>query len=81
MREKLRKVLFNLNEQNLNLGDLDFEDPGGIMEERHGLFHCFGDVIIYDPQQERNFTKKVAIIEEICTGKVFEVAPHCIKFE
>ena len=81
MKEELRKVLFNLNELNLSLGDLNYEDSDGIMKERHGLFHCFGDTLIYDSQQEMNLTKKVAIVEEIGTGKVFEVAPHCIKFE
>lgn len=81
MKEELRKVIFNLNEQNLSIGDLESEDSNDIMEERQGFFHCFGNVIFYDSQQERNLTKKVAIIEEISTGKVFEIAPHCIRFE
>ena len=81
MKEELRKVAFNLNEQNLTIGDLGYEDPEGIMKERHGYFHCMGNKIIYDPQQERNLLVSVAIVEEIGTGKVFEVAPHCIKFE
>ena len=81
MKEELRKVRFNLNEQDLTLGDFGYEDSNGIMEERHGFFHRFGDVICYDPQQEKNIHKTVAIVEEIITGKVYEVAPHCIIFE
>lgn len=80
MQEKLREVRFNLNEQNLNLGDLDYKDPDGITAERHGFFHRWGDVIYYDPQTESNIQKTIAIVEEIDTGKVLEIAPHCITF-
>lgn len=78
---ELRKVVFNLNEQNLSLGDLDYNDSEGLLDERRGYFHRFGDTIIYDPQQERNFPKTFAIIEEAKTGKIFEVAPRCFKFD
>ena len=79
--ENLRKVLFNLNEQGLSLGDLDFNDSNGITEERRGYFHRWGDVVQYDSQSEKSFSKTVAIVEEDTSGKIFEVAPHCIKFE
>ena len=81
MKEKLRKVIFCLNEQNLTIGDLGFEDPEGIKDERHGYFHQFGNIIVYDPKQELFFPKTVAIIEEIETGKVYEVSHHCFRFE
>ena len=81
MKEKLRKVVFNLNDQNLTIGDLDYEDHEEITIERKGYFHRLGDVIVYDPGQERLLPKTVAIIEEAGTGVVFEVAPHCFKFE
>lgn len=78
---KLRKVRFNLNEQNLSLGDIDYEDSDSIMMMRNGYFHRFGDVICYDPKQGKNYQKTIAIVEEMETGDVFEVAPHCISFE
>ena len=78
---ELRKVKFNLNEQNLNLGDVDYEDKDGFLEERSGYFHRWGDVIKYDPTLTHNIQKTVAIVEEKATGKVYEVAPHCVKFE
>ena len=80
MKEELRKVQFNLNEQNLSLGDLG-EDTEGVSIERHGYFHCWGNVNFYDAEEERFKQSKVGIIEECGTGKVFEVAPKCIKFE
>ena len=80
MKNELRKVLFNLNEQDLSFGDLGFDDPDNIMEERQGYFHRWGDVIVNDATQERNLQKTVAIIEEMSTGNVYEVAPHCVKY-
>ena len=80
MQEEFRKVRFNLNELDLNLGDLDYKDSNGITEERLGFFHRWGDVVFYDPQTESNFQKTIAIVEEFGTGKVFEIAPHCITF-
>ena len=80
MQEELRKVRFNLNEHDLNLGDLDYKDPNGIMAERYGFFHRWGDIVCYDSQTERKFQKTIAIVEEIGMGKIFEIVPHCITF-
>ncbi|MBP5364828.1 MAG: hypothetical protein J6Y82_02755 [Bacteroidales bacterium] len=82
MNEELRKVTFDLNEQNLFIGDisLDFKDKDGILKRRHGLFYRFGDKIVYDSEQEKSFQKTVAIVEEIATGKIYEVAPERVKF-
>ena len=80
MEKELRKVRFNLNEQNLSLDELDYEDSNGIMDEHHGVFHRWGDVFCYDPRTESNIQKVVAIVEEEGTGKIYEIAPHCITF-
>lgn len=80
MQEELRKVRFNLNEQNLSLGDLGYEDPNGITTERHRFYHRWDNVINYDPQTESDIQKIVAIVEEMSTGKVSEIAPQCITF-
>lgn len=81
MEDKLRKVSFNLNGQNLNYGDLDYNDSEGIMKERQGEFHRWGDTTTYDSQEQKMFQKTVAIVEEISTGQIYEIAPHCLKFE
>lgn len=81
MKENLRKVQFDLNELNLTIGDLGIEDSKDVLKKRHGYFHRMGDIIVYDPQQEKNLQKTVAIIEEIGTGKVYEVSPKRVVFE
>lgn len=81
MPEKLRMVLFNLNEQNLALGDFEDGDPKGILADREGFFHRWGDVIWYDPSSKMHFQKTIAIVEELKSGNVFEVSPHCLKFK
>lgn len=81
MKEELRKVRFNLNVQNLTIGDLGFEDPEEILKERLGYFHCWGNVDFYDSEEGQFKLRKVAIVEESKTGKIFEISPKCIEFE
>jgi hypothetical protein len=81
MKKELRKVRFDLNEQNLTIGDLGYEDPKGVRKVRHGYFHCWGDVVFYGFNEEKERLRRVAIVEESATGKIFEVAPRCITFE
>ena len=78
MQKILRKVRFNLNGQGLTLGDCEFNDPEGILTERTGYFHRFGDVMCLSNAE--NVLRTVAIVEEEATGNVYEVAPHCIQF-
>lgn len=80
MKEELRKVIFNLNDQNLTLGDMEFNDSKGVMEERHGFFHCWGNVELYNPEEGNIKLKTVAIVEEATTGRIFEVAPKCMSY-
>lgn len=81
MKEELRKVRFNLNEQDLTIGDLGYEDNENLLVERHGFFHCWGNVMFYDSEDEVFKLRTVAIVEESGTGKVFEIAPRCIEYE
>ncbi|MBR6178733.1 MAG: hypothetical protein IKQ70_12745 [Bacteroidales bacterium] len=81
MNSDLKKVIFDLNEQNLSLGDLNNEDKNGILFPRRGYFHRWGDIEKYDLTLGKNIQKTVAIIEEEKTGQIFEVAPHRVKFE
>ena len=81
MRDGLREIKFNLNEQDLTLGDLGYDDHDGILNERHGYFHCWGNVEFYDSENGRLYLRKVAIVEESETGKIFEVAPKNIVFK
>ena len=80
MKEKLREVYFNLNEQNLSHGDLGYEDSDGIIEDRHGYFHCWGNVEVYDFEERKFNLRIMAIIEESNTGQIFEVSPKCVRF-
>lgn len=54
MKEELRKVLFNLDEQNLSYGDLDYDDFEGIRKGRQGYFHCWGSVEFYDSEEKNS---------------------------
>ena len=81
MVEALRKVQFNLNESELSIGDLESEGDREILKEQQGLFHHWGEIVWYDSLIEKKLQKTIAIVKEIGTGKVFEVAPHCNTFE
>ena len=81
MENVLRKVHFNLNDQNFTLGDLDYEDPTGKLEEREGYLHCWGKVDYYDSEEGRFKQRTIGVIEECGTGMVYEVASKCVKFD
>lgn len=79
--KNLRKVLFTLEEQKMNL--FDFEKEEELQEatrERKGFFHCFGNEPFYDPESECLRDKMVGIVEEEGTGKVYHVIPEFITF-
>lgn len=81
MEDKLRKVKFNLseiNEQDLTVGDHE-TDKDGILEERQGWFHRWGDEVYIDPDTDKKFQQTVAIVEDE-TGRVYLVSPKTIIF-
>ena len=82
MKEVLRKVLFNLSDakcKDYSVGDR-WTDEGGILKERHGLLHCWGEAIRCDSETVQKFQETVAIVEDIETGNVYKVDPNTIVF-
>lgn len=82
MNDNFRKVLFNLGEINRKdstFGDLD-TDTEGILKEREGMFHCWGDAIHCDSKTGQKLQKTVAIVEEVDTGRIYLVDPRTIIF-
>lgn len=81
--ESLRKVNFYL-EKDPGLGLLDEgteEEQKELQENiklRHGAFHVWGNEII--TIENENYQNTYAIVEELETGKVFQVAPKNIQF-
>lgn len=79
--ENLRKVVFTLEQQKMNLFDYESEEEREeAMRERDGFFHCFGNEPYYDPEVECYRDRMVGIIEEEGTGKVYHVVPQFITF-
>ena len=82
MKEELRKVQFNLGDakcKDYTFGDME-SDEKGILKERHGLFHCWGDVISYDSETGQKLQETVAIVEDLDSGDVYKVDPNTIVF-
>lgn len=79
--EQLRKVVFTLEQQKMNLFDYESdEEREEAMRERNGYFHCFGNEPFYDSSSECLRDKLVGIIEEEGTGKVYHVVPKFMTF-
>lgn len=49
------------------------------IKQRDGLFHCFGNEVVM--VEGVNFSQTVAIVEEVGTGNVFQIAPSNIQFK
>lgn len=80
--EKLRKVKFTLEHFNGTIGD--YESAGvsaeEIMKQRDGLFHTWGNECYWDSEKGTYQNCTVAIVEEIGTGKVYQVCPRFMRF-
>ena len=82
MKEKLRKVQFNLSDakcKDYTIGDREY-DKDGTLVERYGLFHCWGEAIHCDSETGQKLQETIAIVEEIETGEVYKVNPNTIIF-
>lgn len=82
MKDCLRKVQFNLSDakcKDYTIGDRE-NDVNGILKERYGLFHCWGEIIRSDSETGRKLQETVAIVEEIGTGEVYKANPNTIVF-
>ena len=85
--DKLRKVEFTLEQQEMSLGDygLALEEVDKKTKEtqkkRKGSFHCFGNKLVYDSENQCYKERVIGVVEEEKTGKVFHVAPKSITFK
>ena len=82
MKEKLRKVQFNFGDakcKDYTFGDTQ-SDEKGILKERYGLLHCWGEAIRYDSETGQKFQETVAIVEEVDSGAVYKVDPNTVIF-
>ena len=82
MEKELRKVQFNLGEdkcENYTIGDIEYDNEG-ILKERFGVLHCWGEAIRCDSETGQKYQETVAIVEEIGTGMVYKVDPATIVF-
>lgn len=82
MKEKLRRVQFNLSNakcKEYTFGDIEHDDKG-ILKERFGLFHCWGETIRCNSETGQKFQETIAIVEEEGTGDIYTVDPNAIVF-
>lgn len=78
----LRKVQFNLGEakcEDYTYGDME-SDSSGILKERQGWFHCWGEAVHSDNETGQNLQETIAVVEEINSGKIYKVDPNTIVF-
>lgn len=80
--EKLRNVVFTLNQIDGTIGDFVSSgvDPDEVMQEREGLFHQWGAELVYCSKTETLMSRTIGIVEEKNSGKVYHVIPKCITF-
>lgn len=76
-KEELRKVIYSTGGSN-NPYERTEQDP--LHKELEGLFHEWGENPSQNPYGEGTFNKKVGIIEDIESGKVYEIPVENIRF-
>ena len=70
MRE-LRKITYR--------SYLDVNGAQYLKNPKEGLFHEFGEELVYS--DEKQYSRTIAIIEDSESGQVYKVLPDYIKFE
>ena len=75
----LRKVKFTLAVPGSSIGDCENEEE--TLTERKGLFHCFGNDLIWDEGRSCFLERMMGFIEEEISGKIHKVFPENIVFE
>lgn len=79
--KKLRKVKFNLNNNECDCGDFVHESKvEELLKERYGWFHGFGNCLYRDITEGQCVTMFMGIVEEENTGRVYQVIPKNIEF-
>ena len=80
-----RKVIFKLTELqdfefNPDESDSEQKQHEEILKEREGVFHGWHEVDEWSSLSENYITKRIALIEDVSSGVVYEVSHENIKF-
>ncbi len=77
--ETLKKVKFTLAVPGASIGDYENEEEN--LVERKGLFHCFGNDLIWDENRSCFHERLMGFVEEDISGQIHKVFPENIIFE
>ena len=83
MKEKLRKITFSLAYYYFepDLTDEQQKEQEEETRQRNGYFHKWVEESDISPQTQELYTKTLALVEDIETGKMYKVEPDLIKFQ
>lgn len=83
MGNKLRKVIYTYqNPDDYEFSEqLDCKSECKDYAEQEGLFHDWTNIEIQSPESGEYYTIKVALIEDIVTGKVNKINSDCFTFQ
>ncbi len=83
MKEKLRKITFSLAYYYFepDLTDEQQKEQEEETRQRNGYFHKWVEESDISPQTQEPYTKTLALVEDIETGKMYKVEPDLIKFQ
>lgn len=79
---ELRKVKFWLGQDELwpEMSEKEQNEMDELSRKRDGVFHCWTNVEEQSPESGNFREKKMALIEESSTGKMFYIDPMNLKF-
>lgn len=84
MEKELRKVSFAIGYRNgydPDMTDEELKEEHERTRERAGFFHKWVEESDISPQTQEPYTKTLALVEDIETGKMYKVEPNLIKFQ
>lgn len=83
MKEKLRKITFSLAYYYFepDLTDEQQKEQEEETRQRNGYFHKWVEESDISPQTQEPYTKTLALVEDIETGKMYKVERDLIKFQ
>lgn len=79
---ELKKVWFTLERFHGAMFDYEMNGQSAdeVMKKRDGIFHCWGNELIWDAEASVWRERVIGVVEEETTGKVYQVIPECITF-
>lgn len=80
---KLRKIIFKLGTADDFDPDMDEQqriEEAQRTKDREGAFHCWVPAVVYSPELGKNIPGILGLVEEIESGKMYEIMPNLITF-